>query len=85
MNQKIARQPASSSMPCPMVGASIGTVKKITAIMDCSRAIRSPEKRSRISAGGTTASAALAIPPRTRRTSRVLNSVTIAQAAEVIT
>ena len=85
MPPKIQRQLATASTAWPKLGAAIGTIMKITATVDCARAIRSPEKRSRMIAVGSTDSPALVIACSARSTSRAVKSVTSAQATDKAT
>ena len=81
ITQKIHRQPATSNTACPMLGAIIGTTMNTIPTMDCSRAMRSPSKRSRMIAAGSTTSPALATPSAPRRISNTAKLVTDAHAA----
>ena len=81
MTPKIQRQPATSSTACPRLGAIIGTTMNTMATIDCSRAMRSPEKRSRMMAAGRTIRPAQVSPSNARSTSSRVKLVTSAQAA----
>ena len=52
MKPKIARQLPTWRIASPMVGATAGTIRKITKMMLIMRAILSPPTRSRMIAGG---------------------------------
>jgi hypothetical protein len=77
---KIQRHPASAITAWPKLGASIGTTMNTVVMVDIIRAIRSPAKRSRMIAPGSTVSPALPTACSARTTSSAVKSVTSAQA-----
>ena len=83
IDTNIQRQsPITSSTPCPMLGATAGTSRKITKIRLIIRAILSPPTRSRMMAGGKAMIPAAKKPCSARSTISCVKLVTSAQASE---